>query len=88
MAIRRSWHATQSIVWSLIVTVALAASACAADKASPRRKILLVGQQRDNHPVTTHEFLPGLRVLEACLKQNPAVEVTICRSRRRLGRWP
>lgn len=68
----------------LTVAISLAASASAADPVVAKKKILLVGQQRDNHPVTTHEFLPGLRVLEACLKQNPAVEVTIAEA---AGAW-
>jgi type 1 glutamine amidotransferase len=50
-----------------------------------KKKILLVGQQRDNHPVTTHEFLPGLGVLAACLQQNPAVAVQIVEA---AGAWP
>jgi type 1 glutamine amidotransferase len=72
------------VLLCLTVAISLEASAHAADPAAPKKKILLVGQQRDNHPVTTHEFLPGLRVLEACLKQNPAVEVTISEA---AGAW-
>jgi hypothetical protein len=65
------------LLLGLAVAIALATFVRAADQAPAKKKILLVGQQRDNHPVTTHEFLPGLGVLSACLKQNPAVEVTI-----------
>ncbi|HEY2841963.1 MAG TPA: ThuA domain-containing protein [Pirellulales bacterium] len=73
-----------SVLFGLIVAIALGGVAIAADKSAEKKKILLVGQQRDNHPATTHEFLPGLHVLEACLKQNPAVEVTISEA---AGAW-
>src|SRR3954447_2457990 len=44
------------------------------------RKLLLVGQGPDGHPVQTHEYLAGLRVLAACLKGVEGVEVTSVRS--------
>ncbi len=45
--------------------------------AAEKKRLLLVGQKRDNHPVTTHEFMPGLRVLAATLQKSDAVEVQL-----------
>ncbi len=44
---------------------------------APRRKLLLIGQGPDGHPVNTHEYLAGLRVLADCLKKVPEVEVMV-----------
>jgi hypothetical protein len=49
------------------------------------KKLLLIGQGPDGHPVNTHEYLPGLRVLAKCLEGTPGLEVTTARAD---GRWP
>jgi len=66
-----------AVIWAVGISLLVLQTAQADEQQAAKKKVLLVGQQRDNHPVTTHEYLPGLRVLEACLKQNPAVEVTV-----------
>jgi hypothetical protein len=38
-------------------------------------KLLLVGQKPDGHPITTHEYVAGLKVLAKCLKDVPGVEI-------------
>jgi hypothetical protein len=43
--------------------------------AAEKKQLLLIGQQRDNHPPATHEFMAGLRVLAHCLEPNNEVEV-------------
>ncbi|HEY4312120.1 MAG TPA: ThuA domain-containing protein [Pirellulales bacterium] len=43
--------------------------------AGEKKQLLLIGQKRDNHPVTTHEFMPGLRVLAATLQKCDDLEV-------------
>ncbi|MBI3880689.1 MAG: ThuA domain-containing protein [Verrucomicrobia bacterium] len=51
------------------------AGAFAAD-AKPRR-LLIVGQGPDGHPPTTHEFMPGAKVLAELLKPFPEIQTTI-----------
>jgi type 1 glutamine amidotransferase len=40
---------------------------CPAAGAAERSRVLLIGQKRDNHPPTTHEFMAGLGILARCL---------------------
>ncbi len=42
----------------------------------PAKHVLLLGQKRD-HPPGTHEYMPGLRILAECLRQQPGLEVTL-----------
>ncbi|HVA46083.1 MAG TPA: ThuA domain-containing protein [Pirellulales bacterium] len=39
--------------------------------------MLLLGQGPDGHPPTTHEYLPGLKVLQVCLQGVPGVEARV-----------
>jgi type 1 glutamine amidotransferase len=48
--------------------------------AEPPKKLLLLGQGPDGHPPQTHEYLPGLRVLEKCLKPLAGLETTLLRA--------
>lgn len=63
-----------SFVASLIL-IAVGNLACAADKSS-NKKVLLLSQSPDGHPAMTHEYAAGLRVLESCLHTVRGVEVT------------
>jgi type 1 glutamine amidotransferase len=56
-----------------------------AGDAAEKKRLLLVGQKRDNHPVTTHEFMPGLGVLSAILEKRDDIEVQTVRAD---GAWP
>jgi type 1 glutamine amidotransferase len=60
------------IVASLLVFV-LAANIYAAE---PKR-LLIVGQGSDGHPPTTHEFMPGARVLAELLKPYKELQATV-----------
>ncbi|HEV3340127.1 MAG TPA: ThuA domain-containing protein [Pirellulales bacterium] len=64
------------IAWVSFLLVLQAGHLAGADDA-PRRRLLLLGQAPDGHPRTTHEYLPGLRILEFCLKQVPEWEVQL-----------
>jgi hypothetical protein len=44
------------------------------------KKLLLLGQGPDGHPVQTHEYLAGLKVLARCLKPVSGLEVTLLRA--------
>jgi len=44
------------------------------------KRVLLLGQGPDGHPPTTHEYLPGLKVLAACLKNVPNLDARIERA--------
>jgi trehalose utilization protein len=52
-------------------------SAAGADK-----KILLIGYDKDEHPIATHEYLPECELLAKCLKQTPGIEPVVS------NRWP
>jgi type 1 glutamine amidotransferase len=64
-----------------VVALSFAASACAAD---PPKKVLLVSSPPDGHPVSTHEYAPGLDVLAKCLKPVAGLEVTTSKAE---GPW-
>jgi type 1 glutamine amidotransferase len=55
--------------------LAMGASAVAAESA-PKR-LLIVGQGSDGHPPTTHEFMPGARVLAELLKPYKDLRSTV-----------
>lgn len=48
--------------------------------AAEKKQLLLVGQKRDNHPPTTHEFMAGLRILANVLQMNPTIDVKVVES--------
>jgi hypothetical protein len=59
--------------------VALTLVAQPAPAGGPKR-LLLVGQGPDGHPAGTHEYVPGLKVLEKCLAGVRDLEVTTTRA--------
>ena len=64
----------------LAVLLAVVASAgCGPEEpATPdKTRLLLIGQGPDGHPPGTHEFLPGVRILDHCLKQFPDLEAEV-----------
>jgi len=63
----------------LAFAVTLAASLVARGD-EPKKKLLLVGQGPDGHPVETHEYVAGLRVLAKCLEPVRGLEVTSVRA--------
>lgn len=64
--------------WACLATliITIASSVSLADEPQTKR-LLLLGQSPDGHPVTTHEYLPGLKILEALLKRAPNLDVHI-----------
>jgi type 1 glutamine amidotransferase len=63
------------LVLSIVLTCALSTHAEAI------KRLLLIGQSPDGvHPATTHEYLPGVRVLENCLKDVPGLEITVVKA--------
>src|SRR6266540_5991244 len=67
--------ATVPLMVSSLLILVLAASISAA-AAGPRR-LLIVGQGPDGHPPTTHEFMPGARVLAELLKPDQDLQATV-----------
>jgi type 1 glutamine amidotransferase len=59
----------------LTLSIWLLAGAClfGADK----KKVLLIGRDRDNHPFGTHEYLTDCQLLAKCLQQTPGVEAVV-----------
>ena len=49
----------------------------AAEPAPPTKRLLLLGQKPDGHPVGTHEYMPGQRILKEILGRVPGLSVEI-----------
>jgi len=45
--------------------------------AEPVKRLLIVAQKTDGHPATTHEFIPGAKVLAELLKPNKNIQATL-----------
>src|SRR5579863_9019586 len=58
---------------AIVLVLCLAQFAAAAE----RKQLLLIGQKRDDHPATTHEFMAGLRVLARCLESRDDLAVQV-----------
>jgi type 1 glutamine amidotransferase len=54
--------------------------ASAADAKTPGKRLLLLGQGPDGHPPQSHEYLAGLKILAACLRDTPELEVSLVRA--------
>ena len=65
------------ITISILLALA-AASLTYADE--PKKKLLLIGQGPDGHPVETHEYMAGVKVLAKCLEPVAGLEVTTIRA--------
>jgi type 1 glutamine amidotransferase len=61
-----------------ILSLLIVTSSAFADE--PKKKLLLIGQGPDGHPVETHEYMAGLRVLAKCLEPVAGLEVTTVRA--------
>jgi type 1 glutamine amidotransferase len=46
----------------------------------PAVKLLLIGSGPDGHPVQTHEYMAGLKIVAKCLKDVPGLEITTVRA--------
>lgn len=70
----------KSFLCGILPAIALiSAGAAMADELRPK-KLLLLGQGPDGHPPATHEYLAGLKVLQACLDRTPEIEATLERA--------
>ena len=65
-----SKHSSALALFLLGIVVAFSTAA------EPKR-ILLIGQQPDNHPRATHEYMPAQRVLAACLQNIAGLETKV-----------
>jgi len=66
-------------MWNLGLVLAfspLSGAVCAAEPAAPVR-LLLLHQLPDGHPVTTHEYVAGLKILHELLRNQPGIEVRL-----------
>jgi type 1 glutamine amidotransferase len=68
--LRHRGTAMKHLILSLLFVVS---SSFAADV----KKLLIVGQGSDGHPPTTHEFMPGAKVLAELLKLFPEIQTTV-----------
>lgn len=61
-----------------VAFVCIASFAGAANSAeTAQKRILLLGQSPDGHPRATHEYMPGMKVLGACLEQIAQVKPVV-----------
>jgi type 1 glutamine amidotransferase len=65
------------ITFSILLAFATA-SLTNADE--PKKKLLLIGQGPDGHPVETHEYMAGVKLLAKCLQPVAGLEVTTVRA--------
>jgi type 1 glutamine amidotransferase len=60
-----------------ICTVLLSISGVSlASAEEPKKKLLLIGQGPDGHPVQTHEYMAGVKIPAKCLKPVAGLEIT------------
>jgi type 1 glutamine amidotransferase len=73
------WRVLAMAVGGVLLLASIADCGLADEQASarPQKKLLLVGQSPDAHPAGSHEYLPGLRILAALLKDTPDVHVQV-----------
>src|SRR5438445_10619921 len=80
---RRSFVA--DVLCRITLLIAQIAQVSAAEK--PRR-LLIVAQSPDGHPPTTHEFMPGARVLNELLKSYPNIQTKVVNADERWTEGP
>jgi type 1 glutamine amidotransferase len=62
---------------SLLLSIAVVSISFAEE---PKKKLLLIGQGPDGHPVETHEYMAGVRILAKCLAPVAGLEITTVRA--------
>lgn len=76
-------------VWAVVgVTVTSAqdrGGSGPARQGTAKKRLLLLAQKPDNHPPGTHEYYPGLNLLQICLARHPDVETELVSAD---GDWP
>lgn len=75
---------TAALVVAVVLACLVAPRAVEGAEGKPPARVLLLGQKRD-HPPGTHEYVPGLRVVEKCLRRVGGLEVTVLDV---TGPWP
>ncbi len=86
--IRPGKHSMTREDWKVFLDYADKHLGKADSRSSARKKLLLIGTGPDGHPATTHEYMAGLRVLEACLAKVPGVEVTTVKATGKFAEGP
>ena len=66
----------KSLLFGLSISAVLLPVVANADEPLPK-KLLLLAQGPDGHPPATHEYLAGLKVLQACLDRTPEIKATL-----------
>jgi type 1 glutamine amidotransferase len=57
------------LIFAVVLVCITPFAAAREPAATAQKRVLLLGQSPDGHPRATHEYMPGMRVLAACLKQ-------------------
>ena len=63
-----------------VLTLALCLSLAGLAESAEKKKLLLIGCAPDDHPRSTHEYMPAMRIIKACLQKSKGLEVTIVKS--------
>jgi type 1 glutamine amidotransferase len=69
----------QRLPVALLFLASFSSLSLRADSPAPA-KLLLVGSGPDGHPVQTHEYMAGLKILSKLLKDVPSLEITTVRA--------
>ncbi len=63
--------------WLTVCLISIACIASSHAQAATPKRVLILCQGPDGHPAGSHEFIAGARILEACLKAQPDIEVRV-----------
>lgn len=74
-------HRPTLLLFAIIAVAApLSTVAREPENATQPKRVLLLGQSPDNHPRGTHEYMGGMKILAACLKQVEQLETEIVKA--------
>ncbi len=74
---QRSVMMLLAAMWLAVCGPAAADDAKPPEKNNRPKRLLLLGQSPDSHPKSTHEYLPGVRMVAALLKDTPGLETQV-----------
>ena len=68
------------VMLMVVVATSTTFGQATSNQKAEKKRVLLLGQSPDGHPRTTHEYMAGMRVLAAVLKQVPNLEVVVVKA--------
>lgn len=74
------YHQSLKVVTAIFAVLLCSTIASAAEPAGKTKRLLLLGQKPDGHPVGTHEYMRGQRILKQILERVPGLTVEIAQA--------